>query len=408
MYKIITMGMVFCLVYGSGLINAAEQSLSANTNKRVLENTVDSLSISSVVKPAIRGGSTIAIRNIETETTSDQKIVALIEDQMLIDLVSSGYVVLERDSNAIRRVIEEGGRNNFSIIRGDMQFLDQTRNIDVNSKNGKDSAVVLVKDPAVAEDDKKHLLLTHLKSADYILSYRIQELGINYEDLDSKNVKRNSVARLHIRIEEVSTGKIVLAKNIESTAKDVVPSDMVKTLAYNSRSQFYQGYPGQNPDEDNLYVQSDKHVYIQMALLNTFTDQTGGFGIKSPIQIGLMYGDERIAYETLTGNTENTTAGVITQMKQEAALLVYGRNMGKVALGSVNTNVVAELGLGNGSLTNWDSAKGPVVEKGIGAKLGIGLETQVYPRVDLRLAADYYLVGKNSLALGTMSVRYRF
>lgn len=404
MNKLIKLGVATFLVFGGGLVNAVE-STSAKTNERVLETTVDALSISNVIRPVIRGGSTIAIRNIEADKTTDRKIVALIEDQMVIDLLSKGYAILERDDNAIRRVIEEGGRANYSIIRGEMEYLDQLRYRDATDKNN------VVVEPTAVEDNRKHLLLTHLKSADYVLSYRVQELGINYVPLDLKNMTRHSIARLHIRVEEVSTGKILLAENVESTAKDTISNNQVKALAFNPRSQFYQAYPGQNPDEGKLYVLSDKHVYVQMALLNTFTDQTSGFSIKSPIQIGLMYGDngdQRIAYETLTGETEKKIGDVKIPMQQEASLLVYGRTVAKFAVGSIVTSVVPEVGLGNGALTNWDSIKGPVEEKGVAIKLGVGLETQILPKVDIRLSADYYKVKSNSLALGAMSVRYRF
>ncbi len=400
MFKFTAVGFFCFLALANGLAHASAPTGSLLTNKRVLENSVDLLSISSIIKPVVNRGAAIVIRNIEAEKTTDRKIIALIEDQMIIDLVSNGYVVLERDSNAIRRAIEEGGRAKYSILRGDMEFLDQTRNVDIHSKSGKD-AVVLIKDPAVAEDSSKHLLLTHLKSADYILSYRVQELGINYEEIDGKNTKRSSVARLHIRIDEVASGKIVLARNIESSVLDSIPNDMIKTLAENRRSQFYQSYPGQNPDENNRYMQSAKRLYIQAAILNTFAYEVGGFGINPPMQIGVISGDERFGFELLSGNTEKTEQGQITQLPHSASMLVYAKRVGQVTEG---TSIVAEVGLGNGSLSKFNAE----TKQGVGGKLGLGLEKQVYPKVDLALAGNIYLVKGNVLPLVTVSVRYRF
>ena len=49
--------------------------------------------------------------SIEKNATLDEPIIAMIEDQMIQSLVNSGFIVVERDEEAIQKLIREGKDN---------------------------------------------------------------------------------------------------------------------------------------------------------------------------------------------------------------------------------------------------------------------------------------------------------
>ena len=387
----------------------AESDLYVISNQRVLEDTVSRLSVADSVAAVLPKGASVAVRNIEAEETSDRKMVALIEDQLISQLVNAGVEVLERDHNAVRRALEERGRGDrFSVIRGKMDQFDTRDTAEQPKIESKNSTVVIVDKGAAAatpkgdqvEDNKKHLLQTHLKGASYLLTYRVQELGINYDESEVENVRRFTIARLHVRLEDAQTGKVLLAKNIEAKMDDKVPMHLVGTLANYRYSQFYHSYPGQKPNEDNKINIRPPRIYIQATLLRTFGEEgsgeTSSISPKAPMQIGISRGTERVGFEVFSGATKNG------EYAHEGAFFIYGKQFGSVKLGSADFVVVPEFGVGNVKIT---TKKGE--EKSLGFKFGVGLETPVFGSVDFRLAADAYMTVDKPAAQGQVSAGLR-
>lgn len=398
------------------LAGNAESDLYVISNQRVLEDTVSRLSVADAVSKELTRGASVAIRNIEAEETTDRKLVALIEDQLISQLVSAGIVVLERDHNAVRRALEERGRGDrFSVIRGKMELLDSQEIKEQQKIESKNSTVVIV-DKGTAqqvskgdqvEDNKKHLLQTHLKGADYLLTYRVQELGINYDESEVENVRRFVIARVHIRLEDAQTGRVLLARNIEAKTDDKVPLHLVGTLANYRYSQFYHSYPGQKPNEDNKINIRPPRIYIQAALLRTFGGDTAGesnsLSLKSPMQIGIARGKERIGFEVFDGSTKNAA------LQHDGALFIYGRQLGSIKAGGVDFSIVPELGIGNLKISKKEKG-GVTQEESVGFKLGVGFETAVFNTLDFRIAVDAYATVDKPAFQGqaTAGLRYTF
>ncbi len=55
----------------------------------------------------------ICVVSMETERTSDSPIVSMVEDNILNQLISAGFLVLERDDDIVRRIIQESSDETF-------------------------------------------------------------------------------------------------------------------------------------------------------------------------------------------------------------------------------------------------------------------------------------------------------
>ncbi len=177
-----------------------------NSNQLFIERTVDKLDLGKTFP--IPQGQSVALVSLETDKTLDIPIVASIEDQLVRSLLKNQFVVLERDNDMLKRMLAENHATDF--------------------KNGyvittMDSAKTFVK-----------MFKTHLKAADYLVSYRVLECGIVYgRNIVDGYIDRNGLIRLHVRVQKVDTGEIVYADNLTGTYKDRVIAEYL---------QFYENY----------------------------------------------------------------------------------------------------------------------------------------------------------------------
>lgn len=187
-----------------------------NSNQLFIERTVDKLDLGKTFP--VPQGQSIALVSLENDKTIDLPIVATIEDQLVRSLLKNQFVVLERDNDMLKRLLRENHstdhKNGYSILT-------------------TDSAQTFVK-----------MYKTHLKSADYLVSYRVLECGLVYgRNIVDGYIDRNGLIRLHVRIQKVDTGEIVYAENLSGTYKDRVVAEYLQYYENYHFNYFQSGYP---------------------------------------------------------------------------------------------------------------------------------------------------------------------
>jgi len=151
-------------------------------------------------------------------------LVATIEDQLVRALLKNQYLVLERDNDMLKHLLKESRNTNF---KESYSLMNQKI-----EKNGDSSTVVF------------ELLKTHLKAADYIVSYRILECGLVYgRNVVDGNIERQGLVRLHVRVQNTENGEIVYAANESGDYKDRVPEDFLKYYENYHFNYFSYQYP---------------------------------------------------------------------------------------------------------------------------------------------------------------------
>lgn len=398
----------FALALTAGTIGAAfaedaqtSQEIYKRTNQKFLEDTVSQIDLVGVIKSSIPKSSLLALRNMETEGTTDKKIIALVEDQLISQLVGAGYQVAERDDNAIRRALEErSAGSSYSLIRTDLSKpQDATKDISISeySPNTKNSTITV--DRIKLEDNTSHMVRTHLQGADFIISYRIQELGINYSEsmFDAKNdvSDRAAIARLHVRVESAVTGKIVKSENIEAYQVDEVSRELFGTLARYKFSQFHNGYPTNNSNEDRIYRYDNRQVYIEYAVI-------GSQNTADKFQVGIKSGPHRLGIEKVSLTKKEDAPNV--DINLDTTLLVFGKDMGTISSSDWgNIDIIGELGIGEAKMNDDE---GEANDENIGVKAGIGLEGALGWGFSAKAGLDLYATDAGAIENIYLSVLY--
>jgi hypothetical protein len=179
-----------------------------NSNALLIEKSVNGLEIVDKIRTAVSKTEKIAVASIERPYTVDVPINYLIEDQLIANLTTAGYHVLERDADMIPRFVSEGGTK-YNVV-----------DLSLPEKSVEGDSEVVIPNQANTE--------TQIEPADIILSYRILECGILYNEVSEgtvtmgsqRSVERLARTRLHIRVTDAKTSEIKLATILENEIKD--------------------------------------------------------------------------------------------------------------------------------------------------------------------------------------------
>ncbi len=209
-----------------------------NSNQIFIENTIEKLDIGKELDFSTLKKSKVILRSLETNQTLDYPLIAMIEDNLIRSLINNRFMVLERDENAVKDMIEESQSSKFSLLlqgdRGGGRYY-------MEGTGEKGSRIIEVKEESMP------LLGTRLSSADYMISYRILECGLNYEEIESDKVhiKRNCLVRLSVRVQRTSTGEIKYADTFEAKNSDTIEKSFVDPLSSFHYAFFSHKYPVQ-------------------------------------------------------------------------------------------------------------------------------------------------------------------
>lgn len=302
MKKLILLVLVLGLLFGCATI----QPTFEKSNQLFIEKTVDNLDLGNAIRSKVPVSSKVALVSIEKEITLDKPIIALIEDQLIQSLVDNGYVVLERDNNAVENLIKEKDKSNYSSLYKKYEYFEHIDEIKVE----------------ISELDFEPVKLseTHLIPADYLISYRIQECGLIYQDKknDVDYDIREGLIRLHVRVQKTDDGEIVFVKNLEGKKQDEIRKSLVSQLANFHYSHFPYEYPLQPKEKKGAVIKkrpTGKGFFY-------FAPTTGlGFGYESgQFAFGgtIGYGNPNFGRlgANFTGVIENETYNITLQYER--------------------------------------------------------------------------------------------
>ena len=206
-----------------------------DSNQRFIEKTISKLNIEKELEDKINTTDRIALLSIESPDFQHKPIIAMIEDQIITSLIKNGYTLVERDAEAIQKMIREG-EDKYSLT-----FNTPSENITYDKITGD------ALDPGIT------FLETQLISADIAIFYRILEIGVKYFEYpeDKEYEKREALISLHIRIQNVQNGEIIHATNLTSKLSDLVEKELVDRLASFHYTFFPYEYPLQEKRKED-------------------------------------------------------------------------------------------------------------------------------------------------------------
>lgn len=235
-----------------------------DSNQYFIERTIDKLKVGEAIKKKIPMGNKMAVVSLEENTAMGRPIVAVLEDQIIRSLITNGYKVMERDATNIHNLIREG--KNYSLSFPYYPKVMEVENASADSFK-----------PGI------HLQPTSLKSADYLLSYRVLEAGIIYRENDPGSLSpgkktRESLVRLHVRVVNANSGEIQFAENLTATITDKIPTTFIFPLASFHYSFFPYEYPVQGSRIESTIVEvpSTPDVTARQKISKTIMWYVGG------------------------------------------------------------------------------------------------------------------------------------
>lgn len=339
-----------------------------DSNQYFLERTIDKLNIGKEIKDKIPNGSKVAFMSIEKNETLDEPIIAMIEDQMIQSLVNSGFIVVERDEEAIQKLIREG-KDNYLLT------YEQSPERMMFEKVTGD----MVK-PGI------NFVETQLSSADYVIFYRILEAGILYgkdiDAVDSDFEKREGLIRLHIRVQGAQSGDVIYAANLTGQLEDKVRKEFVFQLASFHYSFFPYEYPLQPKKQvkvlKEIRATSSGKIRLLPRIGYGFHSEGGGMILGGSICFGAdSWGSVNADLMWLTGDDD---------LFALAAMLVYEKPYRQFLFqGGIGFTVVEWKSFDYSSNYNYDVSNDA---SGFGLRLGVGYKFPIGKRFYLKPAYE--------------------
>lgn len=217
---------------------ATLQPTFEQSHQMFLERTMQNLELGKIAAKVLPAGATVALVSLETGPSPDLPVVATLEDQLVSSLVGAGIHVLERDPEGLAHLMRE-------TESGDRYSLLYRNHVG-------QWPVTAVTTPARKDPDLRIVMRpTKLDSTEYLVTYRILELGLLYKDDTEQyqNVVREGRVRLHVRITEADSGRILFANNIDGAFEDRIRKVLLDDLEDYHYSFFSHEMPLQ-PNND--------------------------------------------------------------------------------------------------------------------------------------------------------------
>ncbi|MCB9758268.1 MAG: hypothetical protein H6739_00370 [Alphaproteobacteria bacterium] len=192
----------------------------------------------------------VAIVNLDAEPPEDSHLQAMIDDALVNALLKARITVVERDSEGLRKVVQEGSGDNLKYTvtshteddEGPMVFdarlvtgggptrylvnggrviyvPPDTALLDVGPDGGDDS----VTSPSPTS------LNNEVVSASKIVAYRVIDVGIR-DFKYKKTTYRFANVVMHVRVIDANYGTVVWAGKVEEVVEDEIPAIMAPKL----------------------------------------------------------------------------------------------------------------------------------------------------------------------------------
>ena len=384
--KILITGIILSLL----AIGCAPQKIQPSfedSNQFFIEKIIKQFEIGKELEGVISPKYKIALLSIEEIEAQDKPMISLIEDQIISSLIQDGFSLVERDTDAIYKLVRESDKK-YSLLLKKPNGMSPYEREDI--KSGKTGATVqfqigddkLMSFKAEVNDTTVEsefvFYPTHLSSADVVVFYRVLEAGIIYRENeeDEDFEKREGLVRLHIRVQKVQTGEILHATTLTSKFSDQIRKEFKPQLESFHYYFFSFDYPLQNNEEKEWAVINSKSGF-NVKNLNISPKIGMGFNGYS---VGLIYGGSfnfstySIDYMAIP-IPKRKTSSIMGYYKKPISNSIIVRG----GIGSIKTKENSELGFGVGANLTF-----PFMNK-----------FTLNPAFDLIIASNNMLIGLN-------------
>ena len=238
-----------CSVSEQQYVSTAQRSIVTYdlTNPVTLEKAVNGLNLSNLLpSPATLGEGTIAVRSIESDIDNhlDEGVLYMIEDNLIELLINRGYNVVERDPDALNNLYRESSLK-FKKENPKYTNLNSVDNLDKLAGPN-----IEARGSVISKNSVEEFIETQINSATYILSYRVLECGVVYNEIINNHelLERSSRTRLHCRLTNTKSSKIYAAGLVENEFIDRVYISDVRNLQKISYKYYDHTLPLQSED----------------------------------------------------------------------------------------------------------------------------------------------------------------
>lgn len=219
------------------------QPPSNMSNANAIRKSVESVDLASVLAGIVTTNDKVAIVAIDTKQTSNSAITSQVEDVLIGTLVTQGFNVLERSDYMLNKIISESGATYrmYNPVKLEKKVQDSQSTSAVNASSSSSSLT----------DTSEYFTIetpTTLQSADKLIAYRIEEIGVMYKtgagmDLKLTEYQREAKTIMTVRIENAKTGQVLASKLIEGVYIDKVEAANIDKLQGFHYSSDYFAYP---------------------------------------------------------------------------------------------------------------------------------------------------------------------
>ncbi len=256
-------------------------------NADFLDHTITK-AVNEIDELGIPKDNTIAIGELVSRKSDNSVPSALVYDELVRLLRVKSYRVLDRDRDTIRLMAPEA-EDSFPLTVKPL-------NMGIENPTAYDA---IVGDPNMAMAEEKggniiiftqkqnrngpesYNVMARLPKADYLLLYRILEVGVRYGDTEkpkSGMVLRRARVAFNYRVVSTSGGDVMWSGRVDTVLEDEIPSNMKTRLAQN----LYPYYPHNHPDYTLKSKENDADDYTgksTSSILIPDKDRYKGFSV---------------------------------------------------------------------------------------------------------------------------------
>jgi hypothetical protein len=233
----------------------------------------------------------VAVVNLDSVLTEDLAEPNIIQDALVYAVNSKGITVVERDSDALRWVAQEGSGDRLEYgvtgysrdaahpmtvdaelmgarryVPGSRYLVDGEGYVEVpegtdlldSGPEGGDDLLIEIPDPPPPT------ITNDVLTATKILEYRIVDVGVR-EDSYKKVTKRYANVVLMLRLVDTRYGTVVWSGIVEEAFSDEVPSSLAGQLRRADPQRYQPAAHESHPGEGARLWQRPKRVIIQEA-----------------------------------------------------------------------------------------------------------------------------------------------
>jgi hypothetical protein len=227
------------------------ENLNAQLDQTFVDGVMTNLQIKKNIENVIPSGSSIYLYNMDEPKDDDW--ATFLDSKLSDQLASSNFMLLERNPKYVDKMLQERTNKSFSVYYEETKLSQLINKISVKDISVNDLLNEEIMKFFEKDRNNIYLIPTHLKPADYMISYRILEAQLNYSYHESPwlvsfynstlgafgnfvnsavretdhtiNVNRKGNIKLQLNVTNTKTGEIIYAKNLESLYSDTFKGD---------------------------------------------------------------------------------------------------------------------------------------------------------------------------------------